>query len=149
MAIVDHIDTVSVKCLDFGSGPEPVLAELLKREFDWSVDIYDKFYATDRVYEGNIYDLITSTEVAEHLDDPLHYFRLFKELLHQNGVLSIMTLFHPSSIEDFTNWFYINDRSHISFYTPKTMKVIADIVGLDVLYCDENRYITFSHACPP
>lgn len=144
-AIVDHMDKEDARCLDFGSGPSPVLAQLLEGQFDWSVDRYDKFYTSEKVYEGNRYDLITSTEVVEHLDDPLHYFRLFKSLLAPDGILSIMTLFHPGNDEDFADWFYPRDPSHISFYTPKTMEVIAEQVGLAILYCDDHRYITLSH----
>jgi SAM-dependent methyltransferase len=147
-AIIDHIEPNEIECLDFGSGPEPVLAELLENKFGWQVDIYDKFYSREKVYKDNTYDLITSTEVAEHLDDPLHYFRLFKRLLRPDGLLSIMTLFHPGS-NDFANWFYINDPTHISFFSEKTMEVISEIIGLDILYCDNHRYVTFSHACPP
>jgi SAM-dependent methyltransferase len=148
MAIIDHVERDEIECLDFGSGPEPVLAKLLRRQFDWQVDIYDKYYALEKIYKGNQYDLITSTEVAEHFDNPLRYFKLFKKLLRPDGLLSIMTLFHPSC-DDFYNWFYINDPTHISFYSAKTLGVISEIVGLDILYCDDHRYVTFSHACPP
>lgn len=144
-AVLAYTKKDDIECLDFGSGPQPVLAELLEREFAWSVDIYDKFYATEKVYEGKTYDLITATEVAEHLDDPLHYFKLFKKLLRPEGTLSVMTLFHPGK-DDFTGWFYINDPSHIAFYSEKTMETIAAIVGLNILYCDKDRYVTFSHA---
>lgn len=148
-AIVDYMDIEDANCLDFGSGPEPVLAALLSRKFNWSVDLYDKFYASNKVFEGKRYDLITSTEVVEHLNDPVHYFQLFKDLLVPDGIISIMTLFHPANDEKFINWFYINDPSHISFYSPKTMGVIADLVGLNILYCDDTRYITLSNICPP
>lgn len=146
-AIVDYVKRDDIKCLDFGSGPQPVLAELLEREFGRSVDIYDKFYASEKVYEGKTYDLITATEVAEHLDDPLYYFQLFKKLLRPEGILSVMTLFHPGK-DNFTEWFYINDPCHISFYSTKTMAVIAGIVGFDIRYCDNNSCVTFSHAVP-
>ncbi|MDW7658578.1 MAG: class I SAM-dependent methyltransferase [Bacillota bacterium] len=145
-AIRDYIAPGDIQCLDFGSGPEPVLAKVLERDFGWSVDIYDKFYATPKVYEGRQYDLVTATEVVEHFSDPLHYFRLFKKLLRPDGILSIMTQFHPAENEDFLNWFYIRDPSHIAFYAPKTMAVIAASLNLSILFCDDQRYITFAHA---
>ncbi|MDO9493204.1 methyltransferase domain-containing protein [Acetobacterium sp.] len=43
------------------------------------------------IYLGKKYDLLTATEVVEHLDDPLDYFSLFENLLKDDGVLSIMT----------------------------------------------------------
>lgn len=144
-AVAKYVNVENVQCLDFGSGPQPVLAELLEREFGWTVDVYDKFYAPEKVYEGRVYDLITATEVVEHLSDPLQYFKLFKELLQSNGILSVMTLLHPGK-DDFITWSYINDPSHISFVSVKTLEVISGIVGLEILYCDNIRYATFSRS---
>ena len=56
--------------LEFGSGPGPVLTELLKQE-GFEVDMYDKFFSPEKIYEDKTYDLITSTEVIEHIGDPL------------------------------------------------------------------------------
>ena len=129
--------------LDFGSGPEPVLSQVMERDYGISMDIYDKFYSTDKVYRDRTYDLVTSTEVVEHLDDPLKYFSLFKSLLKDDGVLAIMTLFHPEDRERFLEWFYIRDQSHISFYTPRTMEVLSEKVGLEFIYTNHHRYSTF------
>ena len=128
---------------DFGSGPSPVLAQILERNHKYQMDIYDLFYAPEKVYIGKKYDLITSTEVIEHLRNPLECFRLFVNLLNPEGVLAIMTLFHGNDETDFLNWHYIRDWSHISFYTPKTMAYIASQVGLKVIYTNNIRYTTF------
>lgn len=37
---------------DFGSGPSPVLSQMLKRDHDYQMDIYDPFYAPDKTYIG-------------------------------------------------------------------------------------------------
>ena len=76
---------------DFGSGPSPVLAELLSSNHGYTMDIYDKFYSPLKIYKNKKYDLVISTEVVEHLDNPIIYFKLFKELLNEQGTLSIMT----------------------------------------------------------
>jgi ADP-ribose pyrophosphatase YjhB (NUDIX family) len=131
-----------IKGLDFGSGPEPVLSELLKRDYGYDMDIYDKFYAPDRIYEGKTYDLVTSTEVVEHLDDPIEYFKLFRSLLAKDGILAIMTQFHPRDDSKFEGWHYRRDESHISFFTPETIKWIAGIVGLEVVFMDHHKNIT-------
>lgn len=125
--------------LDFGSGPEPVFAQVLEREYDFHVDYYDKFYAPEPCYEGNRYDLITSTEVVEHLDDPIAYFQLFAEHLEDGGLLAIMTLFHHKDDAHFLDWHYRRDRTHISFYTPRTLEVIGERVGLKVLHSDRRQ----------
>ncbi len=131
------------KGLDFGSGPSPVLAELLELEFKFKMDIYDYYFSPEKIYNGRKYDLVTSTEVVEHLDDPLEYFDLFSKLLKPKGVLAIMTHFHRNDKTHFLEWPYIRDRSHISFYTPKTMEYIANKVGLKVIYTNNDKYITF------
>lgn len=131
------------KGLDFGSGPSPVLAMILERDYGFSMDIYDLYYSPEKVFEGKTYDLITSTEVIEHLANPLPYFRLFKEHMKPNGILSIMTLFHPKDENEFLNWYYMRDMSHISFFTPKTMRIIGEVVGLEIIYTDNKRYTTY------
>lgn len=129
--------------LDFGSGPSPVLAQILSRNHDYQMDIYDLFYAPERVYEGQKYDLVTSTEVVEHLENPIEYFGLFSKLLKPDGILAIMTSFHQNDDLAFLDWHYIRDRSHISFYTPRTMEFIATKVGLKIIYTDSIQYTTF------
>ena len=129
--------------LDFGSGPSPVLAQILERNHAYQMDIYDLFYAPVKVYEGKTYDLITSTEVVEHLRDPIAYFELFASLLTPDGILAVMTQFHQNDKAHFLNWHYIRDMSHVSFYTPTTMAWIADKIGLRTLYVNPPRNTTF------
>jgi len=141
-AILNYCGT-GRKGLDFGSGPSPVLATLLERDYDFSMDIYDLFYAPKKIYEGKKYNLVTATEVVEHLKNPLDYFCQFKDLLEDDGLLSIMTSFHPNNDVAFMNWHYIREACHISFYTLKTMEVISEKVGLKIIHTDDRRYTTF------
>lgn len=133
-SVAPYKDTIK-RVLDFGCGHEPVLKTLLKDK-GLDVDIYDKFYAPDKVYINNKYDLITATEVLEHLTDPLYIFDLFRNLLNINGIISVMTHFHPRDDKIFTDWWYRRDRTHISFYTPKTIGYLARKFGLKLLQCD-------------
>jgi hypothetical protein len=129
--------------LDFGSGPSPVLSAILERDYGFSMDSYDLFYAPDKIYQNKKYDLITSTEMVEHLQDPLRYFKRFKSLLDENGLLAVMTLFHPDEDLDFLNSHYVRDKTHISFFSLKTMVRISELIGLDIVYTDQKRYISF------
>jgi hypothetical protein len=45
-------------------------------------------------------------------------------MLEENGILAIMTSF-LSNIEDFENWYYRRDPTHVVFYSQETFKVIA------------------------
>ena len=132
----------SKKGFDYGSGPSPVLAQILERDYGYQMDIYDLFYAPKNPCEGKKYDLVTCTEVVEHLQDPLTLFHLFRQLLKPDGILAVMTQFHHNDLSHFQNWHYVRDRSHIAFYTPVTMGYLANQAGLKVLYTDSERYTT-------
>lgn len=124
--------------LDFGCGESPVLAGLLKDE-GFEVDIYDKFFFPDEIYLHKTYDLITATEVIEHLNKPLDTFKLLRTLLNKSGLISIMTLFHPQDDEQFIDWWYRRDRTHISFYSKSTIEYIAKNCGMKSLYFDDKN----------
>jgi len=130
--------TCKEKALDFGSGPTPVLAELLRRR-EVQVDYYDKFYQPIQCFENQTYDLITSTEVFEHLDDPVTTLSLLSQHLNPKGVIALMTLFHTNDEAFFLKWWYRRDPTHIMFYTPKTLEVLAQKCGLEVLKTDGKR----------
>jgi len=131
-----HVKSV----LDFGSGPTPVLAELLKRR-GLHVEHFDKFYQPKKVYKNKKYDLITSTEVFEHLENPKEILNLLSNHLNPNGIISIMTLFHTNKQEDFLKWWYRRDPTHITFFTPKTIEIMAKKCGLKLLKHNTKRVI--------
>ncbi len=126
--------------LEFGSGPGPVLAQLLKEE-GFEVDIYDKFFSPGPVYEGKHYDLITSTEVIEHIADPMEVMEFFHTHLNDSGYLALMTQFHENTTESFLKWWYRIDPTHISFFRPKSFEVIAEKIGFKTLYFDNKKLI--------
>jgi len=132
--------------LDFGSGPEPVFSQIMKRDYHASMDIYDLHYQPETIYEGKSYDYIVSTEVIEHVKEPLEFLRLLKNHLKPGGVIALMTLFHDGHEAAFLKWWYRRDITHISFFTPTTFRYIAEILGLEIVYCDDLRYITLKKA---
>lgn len=129
--------------LDFGSGPSPVLAQLLTETYGYDMEIYDLFYSPIKSYLSKTYDLITVTEVVEHLEHPMNFFSLFRKHLKNDGILSVMTQFHPFDDDEFLQWHYIRDRSHISFYTEQTFEIMAQMLDFNILYSDHRKFITF------
>ena len=129
-----YLDDIT-NVLEFGSGPGPVLAELLRRK-NLNVDIYDKYFSPKEVYEGKEYDMITSTEVLEHIDAPREIFNFFAKHLKKGGYLSIMTQFHKNEEEDFKKWWYKNDPTHICFFRPHTFEILAKMSGFEVVKHD-------------
>lgn len=126
--------------LEFGSGPTPVLSELLKQK-KYSVDIYDKYYASEKVFEGKEYDLISSTEVIEHIEDVKGVMSFFHKHLKSGGYLSLMTNFHKDSIEEFQKWWYPCDRTHISFFNQHTFQTLTEIFSFEVIKSDNKKII--------
>jgi len=138
VAIQPYNDVSTI--LEFGSGPTPVLGELLKQK-KYNVDIYDKYYAPTKVFEGKEYDLISSTEVIEHIEDINGVMSFFSKHLKSGGYLSLMTQFHKDSQDEFLKWWYPCDRTHISFFNPQTFHVLAEKFNFKVLYHDNKKII--------
>lgn len=128
--------------LDYGSGPEPVFAHVMREE-GFDVDIYDLYYAPDKVFDGKRYDVITSTEVFEHFSDPIKEITMLVDHLNDGGLLAVMTLFHYNNEERFKKWWYRHDPTHISFYAHQTIHYIAERFNLKVLYLDEKNTVLF------
>jgi SAM-dependent methyltransferase len=130
----------SDKILDFGSGPQPVMKELLEGE-GFHVDIYDKYFHSESL--SGTYDMIISTEVFEHLKDPLSVFLQLKERLNPRGFLVLKTSFRPESDSDFLRWWYKEDSTHIGFFSRKTFAYISEYSELNVYYTDDDSIVIF------
>ena len=139
--IAPYLTTLK-SALDFGSGPEPILSVLLERR-GLEVDIYDFYYATHKVYERKKYDLITSTEVFEHLSKPLEVLKLLVNHLNEGGYIALMTKFPPEDDQKFLNWWYRRDPTHISFFTEKSFELMAEKVGVRVLKTINHNMVIF------
>jgi hypothetical protein len=137
-ACVEPFVSKGGKILDYGCGPEPVLADLLTKR-GHAVDIYDLFFNPDETHKTKKYNLIILAEVLEHLENPLVELRTLSERLEPQGVISIMTLFHPNDPETFFKWWYRRDITHVSFYTLKTLQEIVRVLGMDLIFSDSER----------
>ncbi|MEX0994621.1 MAG: class I SAM-dependent methyltransferase [Balneolaceae bacterium] len=113
--------------LDFGSGPGPTLSVMLE-EAGHHVDLYDIFFADNRKVFDRRYDFITSTETAEHLFRPRFEFDRLWGCLKPGGWLAIMTRLASSdpNPEQFLNWHYKNDDTHVVFYTRETFQWLGN-----------------------
>ena len=139
--------------LDFGSGPgDCVLAHVLREERGYAVDIYDVYFAPEKVYTDKIYNLITCTEVLEHLKNPVETLRLLKQHLKPGGILALMTLFHPITEDNpggeemFQQWWYCRDVTHICFFRPKTLRFMARLLEMELLMIDDRNTVSFKLA---
>lgn len=125
--------------LDFGSGPGPTL-HLMFEEKGHSMNIYDPFYADDPSVLRQNYDFITTTETAEHLYHPAKEFKTLWNCLKPNGYLGIMTMFVPSK-QEFPDWHYRKDDTHVTFYSEKTFRWLAKQWKADVCFPGDRTVI--------
>lgn len=129
---LDHA-TPPGRGLDFGSGPVPVLADLLRtRGFDMSV--YDPFYSPGHRVFDDKYHLITMMEVMEHLMDPMKEIRRLRGCLEPGGVIAVRTETVPENREKFRPWSYKNDLTHICFFSPRVFRWMAGEIGFRLLF---------------
>ncbi|MCT4661090.1 MAG: class I SAM-dependent methyltransferase [Tissierellales bacterium] len=126
--------------LDYGCGPGPVLADLMK-EFIPIVKTYDRIYPFSPDFDQYKYDLITSTEVFEHFNQPLKSISHILSFLKPGGHISIITQFKPSSHDEFLNWWYRRDETHITFYSIKSFEFLCDLFDLELIYTDNKKII--------
>jgi SAM-dependent methyltransferase len=123
--------------LDYGCGPTPVLAELLKRD-GFSCEIFDPYFFP--VFPEGSYDLVISTEVFEHLREIKAELQRIRTLIKQGGYLAVMTSQHDV-VSDFENWWYKNDPTHICFLGGRTFEWLANEFGFDIIYQDNKNFI--------
>jgi hypothetical protein len=120
------------QALDFGCGASGLLAGMLE-ERGFGAGRYDPIYYPDEAWRDHRYDLIVSTEVFEHLDDPLSTLGHLAGRLRPGGHLALQTQFRPDNDAAFLDWYYRLDPTHIGFFTPTTFRAMTDATGLHVV----------------
>lgn len=113
--------------LDFGCGPTPVLSEMLTVA-GFPCAAYDPFFAPDETLLDKRHDFITCSEVVEHAHDPAHMFATLRRMLAPGGICGVMTMFHSGG-DDFADWWYRRDPTHVCFYGEATMRWIGERHG--------------------
>ncbi len=124
--------------LDYGSGPNPCLVELVKEKYPefLVVEGWDLFFTKDFVPKENFYSLITCLEVAEHFENPKESFLHIKSLLKDDGILAVQTqIFYSEddfekTSKKFATWWYKEDTTHVTFYSKEGLIACCESAGL-------------------
>ncbi|HEY8569754.1 class I SAM-dependent methyltransferase [Microbulbifer sp.] len=119
--------------LDFGCGPAPLLARLLEQA-GHAMATYDLYYQPDSTVLHSQFDFIVSTEVVEHLADPLRVLQMLWHRIEPGGLLALMTKL-VASPERFANWHYIRDPTHIVFFSEQTFQWLAQYLQAELEIC--------------
>lgn len=143
--VTDLVDQISLHCtkdqkgLDFGCGSAPVTSYLLQKR-EYTIDLYDPYFAPEIDYKSNTYDYIFSCEVFEHFYWPKKEIETLLSILKPNGHLMIKTHLYNQKI-DFDSWYYIKDLTHVFIYTKETMEYIAKKYNLEILLMEQRLIV--------
>ncbi|WP_100644160.1 class I SAM-dependent methyltransferase [Alteromonas facilis] len=123
--------------IDFGCGPNPVLAKRLQVD-GYNMKYYDPiFFPDSHVLGKHAYDFIVCTEAIEHFHSPKVEWRLWQRLLKPTGYLVIMTKRWLSK-ERFQHWHYKNDKTHVSFFHLSTFEYLAEQSQFEIKYVSDD-----------
>ena len=130
--------------LDFGCGDNHVLADIINKNNKKS-DYYDLYFYPNKNYKKHLYDAIILEEVIEHLKDPIDIINQLISNLKVGGKFIIRTMMIPTDV--FTsNWWYLRDSTHISFFDIKTFETICELLDLKIIYFNDKDLIILQKA---
>jgi hypothetical protein len=78
---------------------------------------------------GNV-DIITMIEVIEHVADPIALLTTVAALLSKGGLLFLTTGNALPHMRSFSSWPYVVPEIHISYFTPRSLEISYQKVGL-------------------
>ena len=75
-------------------------------------------------YEKDFFDIITSFEVIEHINEPRREVEAFDRILRRGGIVYVTTPNFNSISRNLmgSHWNIIEYPEHLSYYTPRTLK---------------------------
>ena len=128
--------------VDFGGG-YGIFVRLM-RDKGFNFFIFEKkcenlFANQFKANKGTKYDLLTAWEVLEHLEDPLS---TIEEMLSFSSNILFSTLLLSPTPKPVDNWWYygLEHGQHISFYTKKSIQVIAEKFNFKTYYISKNLH---------
>lgn len=121
--------------LDFGCG-NGLLSQILMLKYGKQSYFYDPFNRHEGDFDlpkcsaNAVFDLVTAVEVFEHLVDPNLIFDQINPVTSKGTRLMTNTKLSSTFNGAFRDFWYVNPRAgHISFYTKKTLEVLANKHG--------------------
>ena len=129
--------------LDWGGG-YGLLARIMRdRGLDFgSHDIYTQplFVKSSEVDESDTFKLVTMSEVALHLTDPVP---VFKKILESTNTLVFTAVIAPNTIPN--DWWYLmpDTGQHVGIYHKETLQVLANQLGVQIT--SDGRFFHILH----
>lgn len=130
--------------LDFGCGDNHVLSSIIK-ENGFNSYFYDLYFYNDETIFSKLYDVIILEEVIEHIENPLFLLKRLIEMLKVDGKIIIRTNMLKDTI-NLNSWWYLRDTTHISFFTYHSFLICSQLLGMNIIYCNEKDLIIMKKA---
>jgi pseudouridine kinase len=118
------------------------------RERGLDVSLWDPAFASSSPPPRSSFDLALCIEVAEHFLDPVADFGEYASRLKPGGYAALHTHFAPADDEEFLRWWYIEDLTHVSFYTEKSLRILGRIATLAVVSMEDGKLAIFRRPLP-
>ena len=136
---IDRIPVRHPRVLDFGSGPEYVLTQVLRKR---GVDCepYDPVYGLGEEHLYSQFDIVVICETIEHVWDIQKELRLLRRVCRPEGYIFVHTELYPNK-EDFLHWWYALDQTHINFFNGNAMGALSNILKRNIFYTNNKNVV--------
>lgn len=138
---IDRIPTSYPKILDFGSGPEYVLTRVLRKR-GFACEPYDPVYDLGEEQLSSQFDIVIICETIEHVRDIQKELLLLQRVCNPWGYIFIHTELYPRK-EDFLNWWYALDPTHINFFNDNAIVTLARLLKRGIFYTNNKNEVIF------
>lgn len=158
-----HIDPSGKKLLDIGTGKGYLLDVAREFGFDpYGLEISESSAACaskrfpgqvrhgvlqDSSYPENNFDVVTLTDVLEHISEPVPFVLRVTRLLKPGGLVLITTPnFDALSRRMLGGWWYQLKYEHVTYWSRKSLAYLCDRVGISVIESARNtKVMTFGY----
>ncbi len=140
------LPTRSARILDYGCGNGRTV-ELLRQAGYTDVTGYDPFHAHQSRPGAGGYDFVICVEVAEHTTRPLELFAELARFTAPHGVILLSTCdFSEVKGRWVDDWYVAPRNGHVSFYTQRTLTLLASSIGRDYMKIDLFVHLLVPHS---